>query len=370
MIALRGAQARAVQPDDVHVPLGGRPVAVPLPEIRSAMAATTKSTRRTSGGRSAESDARRSTSRRGGEGEAAGGGRRREAASGERGGARKLATGARKSAATARKGAGRKTSAKKAAPSGGRKTSAKASSSARGRKATGTRAAEDKRTGGSRTARGARKAASRKSTPSRGARAGKESGGRKETGGRERSGKMDALSLLKQDHEHVDDLLRKFERMKEGDDRKQALLQEILEEVRAHAQVEEELFYPALRTLFEEDGKEKEIKLIAEADVEHETVKWLMAELEGGSLQAERVDARVKVLGEYIRHHVEEEEGQIFRAAKRSDLDLDELGRQMDARKRELKGEPVESGEEGMSGTGMQGGMDTGATRAVSPGTH
>ena len=82
------------------------------------------------------------------------------------------------------------------------------------------------------------------------------------------------------------------------------------------------------------------------------------------------VDARVKVMGEYIRHHVEEEEGQIFRAAKRSDLDLDELGRQMDARKRELKGEPAESGEEGMAGAGMQGGMDTGATRAVSPGTH
>ena len=326
------------------------------------MAATTKSTRRTSGGRNAESDTRRSASRRGGEGEEAGAGRRRESASGERGGARKQA-GARKSAAGARKGAGRKTSAKTSAKAGGRKTSAKTSSGARGRKATGGRAEQDKR-GGAGMERGARKSASRTSSTSRGKRAGKEAGGRS------RTRRMDALSLLKQDHEHVDDLLRKFERMKEGDERKQALLQEILEEVRVHAQVEEELFYPALRTLLEEDGKEKEIKLIAEADVEHETVKWLMAELEGGSLQAEMVDARVKVMGEYIRHHVEEEEGQIFRAAKRSDLDLDELGRQMDARKRELKGEPAESGEEGMAGTGMQGGMDTGATRAVSPGTH
>jgi hypothetical protein len=152
-------------------------------------------------------------------------------------------------------------------------------------------------------------------------------------------GRIDALKLLKEDHERVDGLFKKFDRMKEGDGRKQELLQTILEEVRIHAQVEEELFYPALRTLFEEGGKEKELELIEEADVEHETVKWLMEQLDGNQSDEHTRDARVKVMGEYIRHHVEEEEGEIFKAAKKVDLDLEELGRQLDARKRQLKGE-------------------------------
>ena len=305
------------------------------------MAATTKSTRRTSGGRNAESDMRKTTA-----------------------GARKTAAGARKTAGR-KTTVGRKTAAKQSAQSGGRKSGTKSSAEGRGRKASGGRSAEGTRGGGRSAATGGRKSAARTASPSRGKRAGKE-----EAGSRGRQRKVDALSLLKDDHEHVDELLNKFDRMKEGDERKQQLLEQILEEVRVHAQVEEELFYPALRTLLEEDGKEKELKLLAEADVEHETVKWLMAELEGGQLQSEMVDARVKVMGEYIRHHVEEEEGQIFRAAKRSDLDLEELGRQMDARKRELKGESGEPGEEGRAGAGMQGGMGTGSTRAVSPGTH
>jgi hypothetical protein len=207
---------------------------------------------------------------------------------------------------------------------------------------------------------GARKSAAKKSS-SRGA-AGESRGGSQERGAKGRKsesretgraqsgsrgrksagtarGRMDALKLLKEDHDRVDEMFKRYDRMKEGDERKQQLLQTILEEVRVHAQVEEELFYPALSALFEEGGKDKERELIEEADVEHETVKWLMEQLEGEQSDEGMRDARVKVMGEYIRHHVEEEEGQIFKAAKKVDLDLEELGRQMDARKRQLKGE-------------------------------
>lgn len=162
---------------------------------------------------------------------------------------------------------------------------------------------------------------------------------------RARSTKTDALSLLKDDHDRVDKMFKRYEKMKADDERKQALREQILTEVRVHAQVEEEVFYPALRAAFEDEGKDKEMKLLAEADTEHATVKWLMAELDGGSSgDGEKTDACVKVMGEYIKHHVEEEEGPMFRAARKTDLDLAALGAQMVARKRELMGEPPADG--------------------------
>ena len=224
---------------------------------------------------------------------------------------------------------------------GARKSAAKKSSS---RGAGGESRGGSQERGGERGAKG-RKSESRDSgarkSASRGDSGRAESGsrGRKSAGAAPGRGRMDALKLLKQDHERVDEMFKRNDRMKEGDERKQQLLQMILEEVRVHAQVEEELFYPALSTLFEEEGKDKERELIEEADVEHETVKWLMEQLEGEQSDEGMRDARVKVMGEYIRHHVEEEEGQIFKAAKKVDLDLEELGRQIDARKRQLKGE-------------------------------
>lgn len=287
------------------------------------MAADSKTRR--SGGRNADDD-KRSGSRRGAGDE-----------DGKRGAKKGAAKSARKAEST-----GRKSGARKEA-SGGRKTAAKKSARKSSAKDSGGRAAA-------------------------GRKAAKKSGASK-SAGRARKTKMDALSLLKDDHERVDAMFRKYERMKEGDERKQQLLEDILEEVRVHAQVEEELFYPALRTVLEEDGKEKELKLVAEADVEHETVKWLMAELDGGRMEQEMVDARVKVMGEYVRHHVEEEEGQMFRAAKRSDIDLEELGRQMDARKRELMGEAPEEDAGAMGDMAGMAGSDS-AQRAAPAGTH
>ena len=256
---------------------------------------------------------------------------------------------------------------KRAAKKGSAKTSHKAES-------TGSKSgARKEAVGGRGTAakKGVKKAAA-KDTGRRVAAGGRKAAtkaGATKSAGRARNTKMDALSLLKEDHERVDTMFKKYERMKVGDERKQQLLEDILQEVRVHAQVEEELFYPALRTVLEEDSKEKELKLIDEADVEHQTIKWLMAELDGGRMEQPMMDARVKVMSEYVQHHVEEEEGQIFRAAKRSDIDLEELGRQMDARKRELMGEAT--GEEAGALGDVAGMAGAGSAQRASPvGTH
>ena len=151
---------------------------------------------------------------------------------------------------------------------------------------------------------------------------------------------MNALELLKQDHANVDAMFKRYDRMKEGDERKTALREQICAELTVHAQVEEELFYPALKALFEAGGKDKAVDLIEEADVEHASLKWLIEQLQSGDQSDEGMtDARVKVLSEYVKHHVKEEEGEIFKAARKVDVDLAELGAQIEARKSELKGE-------------------------------
>jgi len=244
--------------------------------------------------------------------------------------------------------------------SGGSRSSS-ASAGAR-KSASRSRATDDTRKRSAKGAGTAGKATAKKTSSrsaaagGRSARSGSRSASARKTGAKSAKAagraKMDALKLLKQDHEHVDAMFRKYERMKEGDERKQALCSEIIEELRVHAQIEEELFYPALATLFEEEGKDKEKDLINEADVEHESVKWLIEQIEGEQSDEAMRDARVKVLGEYVKHHVKEEEGQIFKAAKKVDLDLDELGRQLDARKRQLMGQ--EPADQAVGGGSME----------------
>jgi hemerythrin superfamily protein len=252
---------------------------------------------------------------------------------------------------SSRKSTSRKTSSSRSGGGGSRKGAddkrrsgsqgegGRGASASRGSKGVARKAATKRESSGGSSSRSA---AAKRGGKSSGGRASKTSG---------RGGRMDALKLLKEDHDRVDAMFKRYERMKEGDERKRELMQQILEDLRVHAQVEEELFYPALRTLFEEGERKKEIELIEEADVEHETVKWLMEQLEGGDQADEgTTDARVKVLGEYVKHHVQEEEGQIFKAAKKVDVDLEELGRQLDARKRQLMGQEPAGGEGGEGG--------------------
>jgi hypothetical protein len=141
--------------------------------------------------------------------------------------------------------------------------------------------------------------------------------------------KLDAIALLKVDHRKVEDLFEKYESARS---KKKEIALKICQELTVHTLIEEEIFYPACR----EAGVETD--MMDEANVEHDGAKVLIAELESGSPEDQYYDAKVKVLSEEIKHHVKEEEkrGGIFTEARKADLDLDALGEQMAARKKEL----------------------------------
>jgi hemerythrin superfamily protein len=145
----------------------------------------------------------------------------------------------------------------------------------------------------------------------------------------------DAIDLLKKDHETVEDLFDQFEDAKESqnDDEMAALVASICSALTVHAQIEEELFYPAIRKLPEAG------EMVDEAAVEHQSIKDLVTQLESMRPGDDLFDAKVKVLSEYVKHHVKEEEGEIFPEAKDSDIDLEALGRKLAQRKSELSGE-------------------------------
>jgi hypothetical protein len=147
-----------------------------------------------------------------------------------------------------------------------------------------------------------------------------------------RTGRRDplAISLLKKDHREVDAWFDEYEQL-EAEGEKQALFQKIALALKVHTQIEEEIFYPAERGEVEDD-------LLDEAYVEHDGAKKLIAEIEAMRPSEEYYDAKVKVLGEYIKHHVKEEEqpGGVFSQAKKGDEDLEAMGERLKARKAEL----------------------------------
>ncbi|GGI18362.1 hemerythrin domain-containing protein [Oxalicibacterium faecigallinarum] len=144
----------------------------------------------------------------------------------------------------------------------------------------------------------------------------------------------DAVDMLIEDHEKVKKLFKEFEKLAKKDDTegKVEVAQKICEELTIHAQIEEEIFYPAAREAINDDD------MLNEAEVEHATAKDLIEQISGMSGDDEMYDAKVKVLSEYINHHVEEEEGEMFKKVRKSKLDLDELAVQMMERKEELMG--------------------------------
>ena len=139
----------------------------------------------------------------------------------------------------------------------------------------------------------------------------------------------DAIALLKADHEAVSQLFAEYEKTRSVPNKK-ALVAEICAALSVHAQIEEEIFYPAVKLAL------KDKLLVPEATVEHATVKDLIAQLEGVEPDGEAYDAKVKVLSEYVKHHVKEEQTEMFPKAKASSLDMVEMGAQMAARKDEL----------------------------------
>lgn len=139
----------------------------------------------------------------------------------------------------------------------------------------------------------------------------------------------DAIELLKSDHRKVEEIFERFEKAKKSDE-KEELVRIVCRELKIHAQIEEEIFYPALRQKIDETD------LLDEAQVEHACAKQLIQELENGELGDELYEAKVKVLSEYVKHHVDEEETEIFPAAESANIDTAELGEKLMSRKQQL----------------------------------
>ena len=151
---------------------------------------------------------------------------------------------------------------------------------------------------------------------------------------RNSTSKNEAIAQLTADHARVKKMFKQYDKLAEADasdKQKQELATMICAELTAHATAEEEIFYPAAREAIED------VDLIDEADVEHASAKDLIAQIEGSSPSDDHYDAKVKVLGEYIDHHVQEEENEIFPKVRRAKVDTVALGEQIAARKEELK---------------------------------
>jgi hemerythrin-like domain-containing protein len=142
----------------------------------------------------------------------------------------------------------------------------------------------------------------------------------------------DALDVLADDHERIAQLFTRFDKLASNGPRKASLVERICEEIDLHSRIEEEIFYPSVRAAIDDDA------LMDEAAVEHETAKSMVAQLRALRPGDFHYDAKVSVLGEYIRHHVEHEERAIFPRARRTTLDLIALARALKARRRQLKG--------------------------------
>ena len=138
-----------------------------------------------------------------------------------------------------------------------------------------------------------------------------------------------AISILIKDHDRVKDLFDRFEKSESGPE-KQRIVKEALSELKIHAVIEEEIFYPAVRKYVEKD-------LMNEADEEHHVARVLIAELDQDASANDHREAKFTVLAESVRHHIKEEEGEMLPQAKNAKLDFEALGREMLARKKELK---------------------------------
>lgn len=185
----------------------------------------------------------------------------------------------------------------------------------------------------------ARKQATKRKQPSRS----KRSSARKSSSRSSARQPSDALALLRADHQAVQQLFQQFEKTR-SEDRKAVLAEQICKELTVHAQIEEEIFYPAVREAIRDED------LIDEATVEHQSAKDLIAQIESGGPQGELFDAKVKVLGEYINHHVREEQNEMFPQVRKTKLDLKELGQRLQERKMALMEGGAESSASDSSG--------------------
>jgi len=163
-------------------------------------------------------------------------------------------------------------------------------------------------------------------------------------GSRAAAVQQDAIALLKADHRQVEEWFEQFESTR-SDDRKQRLAQQCCQALKVHTQIEEEIFYPQARKATKDDD------LLDEAIVEHAGAKELIAQIESMKVVDDLYDAKVKVLGEQVKHHIKEEEEELFPEVEGAKMDLAGLGKTMAARKLELMTELPGKQSSGRSGT-------------------
>lgn len=149
-----------------------------------------------------------------------------------------------------------------------------------------------------------------------------------------RRSKNDAIKLLTEDHAKVKKMFKEFEKLhKKNEEGKEELAQQICKELTIHAQLEEEIFYPAAREAIDDEH------MMNEAAVEHQAAKDMIAKIQSMNSSDPMYDALVSVLGEYVNHHIEEEQNEIFPKMEKAKVDLEEIGSEIAERKEALMGE-------------------------------
>ena len=165
-----------------------------------------------------------------------------------------------------------------------------------------------------------------------------------------------AIAILVKDHDRVKDLFDRFEKEDSGT-RKEKIIREALIELKIHAAIEEEIFYPAVRKQLEKD-------VMNEADEEHHVARVLIAELDRNGRGDDHRDAKFTVLAESVRHHIKEEEGEMLPKAKGLEIDFEALGQQMLARKKKLQRDGIPPDAEHKMVAASNGRGDSPAARA------
>ena len=147
---------------------------------------------------------------------------------------------------------------------------------------------------------------------------------------------QDAVTLLSSDHAEVKQMFEEYRQLVQDnadDDRRDELAAEICSALTVHAEIEEDIFYPALRERLDDD------LALDQAEVEHAIARDLIEQIVAMEPDDALFDARVLVLAEYVEHHVQEEESEIFPQAEKSGIDLEELGAELAERRHELRAE-------------------------------